>query len=99
MQQKVRLTKVDIVVPNGRPKGEWMEGTLLYPIRAGASVVIQRSTKNGVLNEGIFNTSTVEHVEGELVQTRGSVYRVEKIKEFTPASPTATWKTDFNLTP
>lgn len=59
------------------PVDYWVEGYLIRNILIGESVLIDRRVRNGVKVAGLFQSSTVKSIEGNLIKTNNSVYKIE----------------------
>ena len=51
-----------------------LEGILTFPIQVGTSVIVERTTRDGVEAYGMFKTSTVTEIGTNYFKTRNSVY-------------------------
>ena len=51
-----------------------LEGSLIYDIEVGESVIVERSKRNGVSVYGMFSTSRVTEVGDKYFKTQNSVY-------------------------
>jgi hypothetical protein len=51
-----------------------LEGSLIYDIEVGESVIVERSKRNGVEAYGVFSTSRVTEVGDNYFKTQNSVY-------------------------
>lgn len=75
------------VNPGMSPPVEYeVVGRILYGIRLSHALVIDRESRNGVVVQGLFQTSAVQNVIQETetrvrVETYNSVYMVELINE------------------
>ena len=84
---KVRFTKIEalnlgndgapIVNFDILPVNYENEGVLLNDIEVGSSILMLRSKRNDVETPGIFQTSPVKKIEGDLIYTENSVWKVE----------------------
>lgn len=54
-----------------------LEGTLLFPITVGNSVLVNRTKRNDVVCPGFFQSSTVVEFKDNVFTTRNSLYEVE----------------------
>jgi hypothetical protein len=52
-----------------------LEGNLIYDIKVGESVIVERSKRNGVSVYGMFSTSRVTEVGDKYFKTQNSVYQ------------------------
>lgn len=57
-----------------------IEGFLLFPIKIGEPVVVNRTSRNGVQVNGIFKSTEVVALEGNTFQTKNSIYKFEYIE-------------------
>jgi len=62
--------------PVSIPVAYEITGTLNDDIEVGKGISALRTTRNGVRALGLFTTSPVTKIEGDLVSTNNSVYRV-----------------------
>jgi hypothetical protein len=51
-----------------------LEGNLIYDIKVGVGVIVERTKRNGVDAYGMFTTSRVTEVGDKYFKTRNSVY-------------------------
>jgi hypothetical protein len=51
-----------------------LEGSLIYDIEVGKSVIVERTNRNGEEVHGVFTTSKVTEVGNNYFKTRNSVY-------------------------
>ena len=51
-----------------------LEGNLIYDIKVGEGVIVERTKRNGVDAYGIFTTSRVTEVGDKYFKTQNSVY-------------------------
>ena len=56
------------------PVDYWLEGDLIYPIRVGERVQVNRTTRNGVECTGFFISSPVTLIVESTFYTANSVY-------------------------
>jgi hypothetical protein len=88
----IKLTK-HIQLPEGLiGKGDYADGTiadinegytvtgeLIDPIEVGKPLQLLRLERNGVKSLGHFTTSIVQSIEGDLIKTQNSVYKMEEV--------------------
>lgn len=60
--------------------GYWVIGTLERPIEIGKAIRMIRENRNGVECLGLFLSSVVKSIKGNIVETDNSVYEMEEIK-------------------
>jgi hypothetical protein len=60
-------------------EGYTVTGELISPIEVGEPIYILRSERNGVKALGAFNTSVVQSIEGNLIKTQNSIYKLEEV--------------------
>lgn len=79
---KVRLEKVTSTntAPDALPESYFLVGYLMGPIRVGQIIDVWRVMRNGVEIQGHFTSSPVVKIEGDLVHTRNSIWRVEVLE-------------------
>lgn len=58
------------------PSEYWAIGVLTHDIEVGKPLIMTRSNRNGVVAPGFFNTSEVKKLEGNIMHTANSVYKV-----------------------
>jgi hypothetical protein len=58
-----------------------MRGYLLKPVEVGGLIVLFRLWRNGVTSDGIFTSSPIMSVKGDLVETFNSIYRIADFRE------------------
>ncbi len=89
----VRLTKMEVIVAEGThyKPGYWSEGVLLNPIKIGSGIRLLRSRRSrkdeedpatvpeAVETYGIFISSQVMSVDGDLIKTANSVWKIEEV--------------------
>ena len=68
------------------PEGYTVEGTLVYPIEVGKSIVIARTHRNGIAAAGLTKTTPVvaiNQLDGNnvRVETANSIYTVISLSE------------------
>ena len=56
-----------------------MGGVLLEPVEAGGRILLLRTWRNGVTSLGLFTSSPIMQVNGNLVETFNSIYRITEI--------------------
>ena len=56
-----------------------MEGTLLAPLQVGGNIKLHRTRRNDVVAEGAFTSSPIMRIEGDLVETYNSLYRITTV--------------------
>jgi len=61
------------------PVEYWLEGYLREEPTVGKSLVVDRTSRNGIEVGGIFKTSTVTEVTEDGFETLNSVYKLEYI--------------------
>lgn len=57
------------------------EGVLMSQIRPNICIVMERSKRNGIEVPGIFQTSKIKKIEGDLIYTENSVWKIEVLKK------------------
>ncbi len=62
------------------PIDYWVEGELLAEVRIGGPVYIARDIRNGHKVTGLFSSSLVRKIEGDLITTGNSIYKIEYLK-------------------
>lgn len=80
----VTLTKVSGQDQRLLPVGYWLRGSLMEEITVGKSLLIHRHSRMGIrkgeapvmLTDGVFISSKVIAIEGDLVRTENSVWRL-----------------------
>lgn len=82
---KVRFTKIETFLKESDfdilPLFYTNEGVLLMKIRIGDGIFMARSKRNGIEIPGIFKTSAVKKIEGELIYTTNSVWKIEILEK------------------
>jgi hypothetical protein len=80
---KVSLTKVkDNTQPEGAlPVSYNVEGFLLRKPTVGESILLFRTSRNGVHVPGIFTSSLVLDIKDNMIHTQNSVWELEYLKE------------------
>ena len=63
------------------PIGYTVEGYASDPIEPGSCVCMYRRKRNGVVVDGLFQTSCVKHLTDEGFVTENSVYRVDELPD------------------
>lgn len=63
------------------PVDYWVEGYLIKPIEVGQSVAIDRTVRNGEKISGIMVTSKIIEINGDILQTLNSIYKIEYLKQ------------------
>ena len=59
------------------PVDYWIIGELSFPIKVNSPIIALRSERNGVKCAGLFKTSTVVKLEGDIAETFNSKYKIE----------------------
>lgn len=86
---EVILTKVETVnkETNYSP-GYWTQGFLIFDVKIGEGIYLGRykranpDNNNEAVNiYGIFRTSPIVKVEGNLIYTKNSIWKIEEIKQ------------------
>ena len=63
--------------PVSLPVEYWIEGYLMNEPKVGTSVLVNRTSRNGVDCAGIFTTSQVTKILPDGFETLNSIYKVE----------------------
>jgi len=63
------------------PTEYWLEGYLLNEPTVGSSVLVQRTSRNGVECSGSFFTSKVTEITDYGFKTQNSIYRVDVLEK------------------
>ena len=58
------------------PVGYWVEGFLLDDINEGSPITLNRRIRNGIVVSGMFSSSPVKIIDGNVVMTDNSKYVV-----------------------
>jgi hypothetical protein len=67
--------------PVSLPIDYWAIGVLENDVELDKPLVMMRTNRNGVMTPGLFHTSYVKRIEGNLLHTENSIYRVTPITE------------------
>jgi len=63
------------------PIDYWIIGELSYPIEENKSIRALRTERNGVKCAGLFHTSKVIKLEGNIAETENSKYQIEYLED------------------
>lgn len=63
------------------PVGYTMEGRLMRDVKVGNSLFLERHKRNGVEVFGMTETSEILTIQGDLLITQNSVYRITTLPE------------------
>lgn len=66
-------------IGKGVPVGWTVEGTIVNDIVPGKMATVLRTKRNGIAALGIWETSVVKQVIGDMILTQNSIYRVTKL--------------------
>jgi hypothetical protein len=64
-----------------------MDGYLLHSLRPKGIILLRRYVRNGVVRRGIFRSSPIRRIEGDLIETENSIWRVAMVPPLEPFSP------------
>jgi hypothetical protein len=62
-------------------EGYTVEGFLLKEIKIGDNLLLMRTNRNGVRQLGMFTTSKILDIQGDVVQTANSYWKIEHLNE------------------
>jgi hypothetical protein len=62
-------------------EGYTVIGELIDSVEVGKPVCLLRFERNGVKAFGAFNTSVVQSIDGNLIKTENSIYKLEELEE------------------
>ena len=63
------------------PLDYWIIGELSSPIKVNSPIVALRSERNGVKCAGLFRSSHVIKLEGNIAETENSKYQIEYLED------------------
>lgn len=63
------------------PVGYSMEGTLQRDVKVGQTLFMHRTKRNGIEAFGVTETSEIMAIQGDILLTQNSVYRLTEIPE------------------
>ncbi len=61
------------------PIDYWVEGYLMDDIKVGDSIKLNRTCRNGINIPGMMLTSIVTKIEGDIIETNNSKYKLETL--------------------
>ena len=76
----IKLTKVS-EKKEGYDEGYFVLGRYASPPEVGKVFNVWRYNRNGVEVDGLFSTSPIVSIEGNLIQTKNSTYKIEPIDD------------------
>jgi hypothetical protein len=64
-----------------------MDGYLLHSLRPKGIILLRRYVRNGVVRRGLFRSSVIRRVQGDLIETQNSIWRVAMVPPLEQFSP------------
>lgn len=74
----IKLTKVSDK-KEGYDTGYYVLGWYTHPPKVGDMFQVWRYNRNGVVANGVFQTSTVTEINGNTVKTKNSTYEITEL--------------------
>jgi hypothetical protein len=66
------------------PIGFMVEGYLIEIPRPKGVIQLRGRVRNGVVRRGLFRSSTIQQINGDLIETRNSIWRAVKVPPLRP---------------
>lgn len=78
----ISLEKVGTInsAPEALTDGYSLKGYLLQDVCVGNKLVVARVERNGVETPGIFTSSDIQEISGNIVKTKNSCWKIEDLK-------------------